>query len=456
MGSRVLVAALLAVVCLEVPANAQLVDPFALPTERIVLPNGLKVLLAPDPRARLASVVVSYAAGTADDPDGLRGLAHLTEHLVANRTTHVHDALRELVTAGVSDMNAATTIDRTTYFETLPPEHLPTALWIESDRMGFASGALSDARVDAERPVVANEMRDRTRDTSLAAVGPILVRELFPPGHPYMMSLDDGDDLDHIDARDVRAFLLTWYQPSNATLAIAGAFDRDATLALVNRLFAPLPSTASPARPVLPDEPALGAWVRIHASAVDDHIRFAWRTPPLGTRDDAALDIVAAILTGPGGRLARRLTAQHLVKSVTARQVSMLRDSVFVIEATLTAGADVDQVIRETQAAVEQITLTATGQETERAQEFYRRRILEMMEPSSGRAQLLVDAEMSGEPAGAGFAWGLRLRETIGAAEVAMAAATHLIPRRRVVAVVYADRRAPVRGVLVHRESVTP
>src|ERR1700744_4916359 len=91
-----LVTTLLAVACLEGPARAQPVDPFSLPTEKVLLPNGLKVLLAPDPRAHLVSGMVSYPAGAAAEPDGLRGLAHLTEHLVGNRSTHVHDALREL------------------------------------------------------------------------------------------------------------------------------------------------------------------------------------------------------------------------------------------------------------------------------------------------------------------------------------------------------------------------
>src|ERR1700727_352528 len=60
-----------------------------LPTEGIRLSNGLRVLLAPDAGARLVSIVVSYAAGAADDPNGLNGLAHLTEHFAARRTAHI-------------------------------------------------------------------------------------------------------------------------------------------------------------------------------------------------------------------------------------------------------------------------------------------------------------------------------------------------------------------------------
>jgi predicted Zn-dependent peptidase len=456
MRFRALAAALVAGVCLEGSARAQAVDPLGLPAEKVVLANGLRVLLTPDPQARVASVTVSYGAGAADDPDGLQGLAHLTEHLVAEGTSHVPDVFRALTLAGASDMNAETSLDGTTYFETVPPEHLDTALWIESDRMAFAEGAVSDARVAAARPVVANELRDRIRDASLAAVRPLVLAEIFPPWHPYASSTGDGGDIARIGAGDVRAFVRTWYRPSNATLAIAGAFDRDSTLAAVNRFFGTLPSSALPARPALPEWSLPGAWLRIHANTTDDHVQFAWHTPAFGTRDDAALDLASAMLTAADGRLVRALVTSHLAKGVTARQSSMLRDSVFVIDATLTPGADVDAVIHETEAAVEELASKPEPIEAERANELWKLRTLNELESAWDRARLLVNAERSGESPGPGFAWGLRRYEALGASDVARAVRAHLVPLHRVVAVVFADPRAPFRGVLIRRQQVTP
>jgi zinc protease len=91
--------------------------------------------------------------------------------------------------------------------------------------MGYAAEAVSEARVDSQRAAVANEARDHF-DTMLAAVGPFGARALFPDWHPYAGLADNEDDLRHIHASDVLAFLRTWYSPANATLAIAGAFDR--------------------------------------------------------------------------------------------------------------------------------------------------------------------------------------------------------------------------------------
>jgi zinc protease len=243
-----LAAAFLASVLVAPLARADALDPFALPVETITLSNGLTVLLAPDPHARLASVVVSYGAGSADEPDGLRGLAHMVEHLAEDSSRHTAHAPRRLQAAGGCHFNAVTSLDKTSYFESVPPERLETALWLESDRMGYAADAVTEARVDGERATVANEERDRHLDSALAAVGPFAMREIFPEWHPYAGVEDNDRDLRDIRAKDVLAFLRTWYSPSNATLAIAGAFDRDSTVEAVNRYFGSLPARVASVR----------------------------------------------------------------------------------------------------------------------------------------------------------------------------------------------------------------
>ena len=166
-------------------SHAPLPSSVALPTETVLLPNGLHLLLAPDPKARLVSVHVSYDAGTGDDPAGLRGLAHLTEHLVADRTKHVPSGLRMLESWGASAFNATTSLDTTSYFETVPPERLEDVLWLESDRMGFAADAVTEERLAVARAAVKNEGREREWDASGGSLLPRIHPELFPIGHPY-------------------------------------------------------------------------------------------------------------------------------------------------------------------------------------------------------------------------------------------------------------------------------
>src|SRR5579862_4400292 len=136
-------------------ASAAVTMAFAVPAsaaapaiEEHRLPNGLRVVLAPDGGLDDVSVVVRYAVGSADDPPGREGLAHLVEHMMFDGSKHVpkgeHGRLLEA--AGAWGMNARTSPDATTYFETVPSNQLPLVLWLESDRMGY----LRDAVVDGE------------------------------------------------------------------------------------------------------------------------------------------------------------------------------------------------------------------------------------------------------------------------------------------------------------------
>jgi zinc protease len=438
-------------------AHGQAVDPFALPSERIVLPNGLTVLLAPDPHARLATVAVSYGVGQADEPDGLRGLAHMAEHLVASRTRHASDVFRELEAAGGVRFNAVTSLDRTVYFESVPPEHLATALWLESDRMGYAADAVTEPRVAAERAVLANEDRDRRRDGSLALVEPFTMQELFPAWHPYASEVDELTDFGRIEARDVVAFLRTWYLPSNATLAIAGAFDRAPAMAAIERFFGGLTSAPVPARPALPAWTSPGAWQLVHATSAYDEVRFAWPTPAFGSKDDAALDLAATILSGAGNeRLGRSLVAAHLAKSVAVRQQSMRLGSIFAVSITLEPGVDVDRVIKITQAAVDDLARGPTTEEVARARDHWRGRARETLESTWGRIALLIDGELTGDHPGPGFDWCVQRHAALEPADIGQAVARQLVPARRVVTAIYATPGAPLRGILVRREEVSP
>jgi predicted Zn-dependent peptidase len=438
-------------------AAAQPVDPFALPAETLRLPNGLTVLLAPDPHARLVSVEVDYRTGAADDPDGLRGLAHMVEHIVASRTRHVPDIIRALEEAGACHFNAVTRLDQTRYFESVAPERLMTALWIESDRMGYAADAVTEERVTAQRATLANEGREHNRDGTLAALGPITVHELFPAWHPYAALADGETDVDRIRARDVIAFIQTWYSPANATLAIAGAFDRAKTVEAIARYFGSLPSTPPQARPALPGWVTPAAWLFVHAPMVSERLVLAWRTPAYGEDDDAALDLVASALTGQGNvRLTQALIATHLATGFRARQQSERAASVFWIDIHLEPGADPDRVVRATQGAIDDIAVSLTADELVEARDVWRYATQIAIEVPWGRALLLGSWDRIGDDPGPGFEWGNGRREALDAHRVSAAAGKWLGASHRVVTMVSSDPSAPIRGVLVRRDEVKP
>ncbi len=151
----------------EAPAQAfeaasldQLVSQVAIPYQQFQLENGLDVIVHTDRKAPIVGVAVWYNVGSKDEPQGKTGFAHLFEHLMFNGSENApNDYFQYLQEMGATDYNGTTNFDRTNYFQTVPRNALERALWLESDRMGYLLGAVTQEKLDNQRGVVQNEKR---------------------------------------------------------------------------------------------------------------------------------------------------------------------------------------------------------------------------------------------------------------------------------------------------------
>ncbi len=110
-------------------------DAFQLPNleiEQHTLENGLRVVLNIDPSVPIVSVAVYYDVGSRNEREGRTGFAHLFEHMMFQGSENVGKAehFQFIMKAG-GTMNGTTSSERTNYFETLPANQLPLALWLE-------------------------------------------------------------------------------------------------------------------------------------------------------------------------------------------------------------------------------------------------------------------------------------------------------------------------------------
>ena len=120
-------------------------------------PNGLRVLLYPDPAEPKITVNVTYLVGSRHEGYGETGMAHLLEHLDFIETTtgrHIKDE----ITAHASNWNGTTSEDRTNYYETVTAtdDNLKWALSLETDRM--VNVKFNKQILDTEMTVVRNEL----------------------------------------------------------------------------------------------------------------------------------------------------------------------------------------------------------------------------------------------------------------------------------------------------------
>ena len=202
-------------------------DSIKLPFETYKLPNGLTVILSEDHTTPTVAVNVWYHVGSKNEMPGRTGFAHLFEHVMFTGSGHVPYGLHDKLTEGVGGgNNGSTTNDRTNYYETIPANYLESALWIESDRMGFLLDKLDIAKLNAQRDIVKNERRQSYDNQPYGRVSEIFSAAMYPKDHPYSWPvIGSMTDLSAASEEDVKAFFRLYYAPNNATLAVVGDFD---------------------------------------------------------------------------------------------------------------------------------------------------------------------------------------------------------------------------------------
>ena len=238
-----IVFALICAAVLTVLAQDRAPDIPKLDIEKYTLPNGLDVILSQDHRVPLVGVDVWYHVGPAYEAPGRTGFAHLFEHMMFQGSKHVpgDSHFRLLEGAGGTGLNGTTSFDRTNYFETVPANQLELALWLESDRMGFLLDEVDQAKLTNQQDVVRNERRQSTENAPYGIVQEAMFQALFPSGHPYHgVVIGSHADIQAAKLEDVRSFFKQYYAPNNASLAIAGDFDKAATKKLIEKYFGSL------------------------------------------------------------------------------------------------------------------------------------------------------------------------------------------------------------------------
>jgi predicted Zn-dependent peptidase len=327
---------------LALPAPAFAQD--AVPYQQFTLPNGLRVVVHEDHSTPKVAVTVWYHVGSMNEPAGKSGFAHLFEHLMFNGSEH-HDKeyMPPLQEIGVSGVNGATSLDQTYYYEIVPTGGLERVLWLESDRMGYLAGAITQAKLDEQRKVVQNEKRTR-ENTPYALMDPRQAAALFPEGHPYHHpTIGSMEDLNAASLGDVKAWFADYYGATNAVVSLSGDVTVDQAKALMQKYFGSVPTGAPVARTT--------AWVpaleRDRRETMEDNvpqtaIAWAWPVPGRGTAEAPALQVAAhALGRGKTARLYQVLVQQkQLATYVSASYAGFAVAGIFSVDVRLKPGVD--------------------------------------------------------------------------------------------------------------------
>ncbi len=329
--------------------------------EQYRLENGLNVILHHDDKVPVVAVNIWYHVGSRNEKPGETGYAHLFEHLMFEGSAHVAAGKHiELVQSVGGIINGSTYFDRTNYFEILPSHYLEMGLWLEADRMGWFLEALDDKKLKLQLDIVKNERRQTVDNQPYGVWLEKILEMVYPQNFPYHWPvIGYMDDLDRASIEDIKDFFKKYYGPQNASLVIAGDFNKTLVKDYVDKYFPEIRNLAS-----LPMDNGVFSLYNQgeKRQIINDNVQFprlyfAYPMPPHGEKEMYAADLLSDILSsGRSARLYRNLVHEkQICQDAFAALVPLEKSSMFIIMATAKPGVPVEKIEREVLDEIEQL-----------------------------------------------------------------------------------------------------
>jgi predicted Zn-dependent peptidase len=401
---------------LTLPAGARAQDPGPIAIESYTLPNGLKVILAPDRTTQVVAVNVWYNAGSRNEIRGRTGFAHLFEHMMFQGSANVKKGEHfQLIERAGGELNGSTAEDRTNYFEVLPSNRLNLGLWLEADRM--RSLAITDSNFHNQREAVKEERRLRVDNqpyTGAIFEGMYALADsatCFPYAHSVIGSMAD---LNAAKVGDVQAFFDLYYRPNNAILTVVGDFDPAEAKALITQYFSDIPRGSDP--PPVECQPGFGGgqirrpWP--DSKATLPALVLAYRIPEYRHEDFPAIQLLSTILgQGESSRLNKAVVRDQKLAAaafVLANPAGPRRGpGVLLTLGIANQGVSIDSL--EAGVAAQYARLVSEGvsdAELSKAKNAYRTQLITQQQQALYKAEALQQANLFlGDPEAVNSNW---------------------------------------------------
>jgi zinc protease len=267
------------------------------PIQTRTLTNGLTVITREVHDAPVATFWTWYRVGARNEVSGITGISHWVEHMMFKGTpTLGKGEIFRSVSKNGGTLNGFTSIDYTTYFETLPSDRLDLALRIESDRM--VNSTFDPQEVATERTVIISE-REGDENFPTFHLDEEVNAAAFKV-HPYGQGVIGWKcDLQTITREDLYNYYRSHYAPNNAVVVVVGDFQTDALLSRIEELYGSIPAgSAIPAvRSVEPRQEGERRII-VRRPGPTRYFTAAYHAPAASDSDVFPLFVLDAILSG--------------------------------------------------------------------------------------------------------------------------------------------------------------
>ena len=359
------------------------------------LENGLHVILHQDNSAPVISTTLQYHVGSKDEDDGLKGFAHLFEHMLGKETKNMESGQwGKIYSARGGSGNASTSVDLTNYYVTLPSNSLELALWRYSEIM--LHPIIEQETIDIQREAVKEEKRLRYNQPYVPRFYDYLKRNFFKK-HPYQHPIIGYfEDLDNSSLDDFLNFKEKFYSPSNAVFVVAGDIEIEETKNLISFYFDDIPYKGEKPIKNYPTEDPISEEIRV--KEYDPNIQipalfYAFRTPSIKSRDSAVINYIAEYLSGSESSVLYKklVDDKQMALGVQSFNIEQEDYSLFTIFILPQGDTTLDDLINEVEIEIEKIQKGLISESNyQKVQNSFENSYLSSLSSVTGRSQTLA------------------------------------------------------------------
>jgi zinc protease len=325
--------------------------------EKHTFSNGLTILTKEMHHIPLVSQWVWYRVGSRNEPAGKTGISHWVEHMQFKGTRkYPINILDKEISRDGGIWNAMTSLDWTTYFETMPADKIDIAIDLEADRM--RNSLFEEEETSLERTVVISE-REGNENEPLFRLGESIQKAAFKRHSYAHQVIGDLQDLKTISREKLYSHYCDHYTPDNALIAIAGDFDTDNVINKYSDTFGAISDKRKDYYDPDPEsELPESNEIEIEGPGDTVYLQLSFRSPDAQSEDFFPLVVLDSLLTGPtslaifgGGsisnktsRLYRALVEKDLAASISAGVQATIDPYLYEILAILQPDHPLDKV----------------------------------------------------------------------------------------------------------------
>lgn len=280
----------------------------------LVLDNGMHIQLVRRPERFSANIMVAYAVGGRDEPQGETGYTHFVEHLMFQGTKNIRNWFGMIGAMG-AHTNARTHRDYTIYTQTLPVNLLETGIGLEAERMAHLD--VTPEKVEREKGVILEEKAGRD-NAPYAAGQDALTRLQFSNPRNQSDVMGSEADIRAATAEKLGRYIDTYYGPRNAKVVISADMDLDRLEKIARGRFGALAARGKTAPKDLfePEQTAERRGESSDPYATAPAALFSWAAPRHGGSEYYAAGLTASLLL-------ERLHKRLVLEKKTAAAVSI-------------------------------------------------------------------------------------------------------------------------------------